>query len=326
MLEVDTKQVRRTLRGMDHPRLGFPDSITVVLEGPMTTEQYRRLRKKGNVSRKNMLHALQWLINNNCYYAQHFECLPTMQEIPTPQIIDNVRIIDSVDANIELTEQMSMVFPDETLDETTGGFSSPDEFKKLISDINRGNTTATLTSRASTFVYANSRSNFVKAFPRQFPFGLGGPNQMRLDSNGEVAKVNFVQYVQHINNLSNLNFHTQFFSLLSWNILEKHEMVHRACLRVKANAQLQRKIVDADCNELVDYITSIEKGVVPAVTDKSEKLFLETVNSITYGLPHSNESAKGNRKKAFSMQCRIFPEMLFSLPNPNQSHVSKWHP
>ena len=86
MLQVDTKQVQCTLHGMDHPELGFPDSITVVLEGPMTTEQYRRLQKKGNVSRKHMLEALQWFINNNCYYAQHFKSTPTMREIPTPQI------------------------------------------------------------------------------------------------------------------------------------------------------------------------------------------------------------------------------------------------
>ena len=323
MLDVDTSQIRRTLRGMDHSTLGFPDSITIVLEGPMTANQYRRLKKKANASRKNMLQVLAWFIENNCYYAEHFKSLPCIDKIPTPQIIDNVHIIDSIDANIELTEQMSMVFPDETLDETTGGFQSPEQFKKVISDINRENTTATLTSCPSTYVYTNRDNNFVKAFPRQFPYGIGGPNQMRFDNGGDLAKVDFVKYIQHVNNLSNLNFQTQKFAVLTWNILEKQEMVNRACLRVKANTALQKKIVDANCDEIVDYITSIGKGVVPTVTDKSEKAFLDTVNSITTALPHSNESAKANRKKAFSMQLRFgFPFVFFTVaPDDSSSYA-----
>ena len=226
---------------MDHIELGFPDSITVVLEGPMTNEQYKRLKKKAVASRKNMLRVLTWFIENNCYYAEHFESIPDIMDIPTPQIIDKVQIVDSIDANIELTEQMSMVFPDESLDETTGGFESAEEFKKIIAEINKGNTAATLTTRASRYVYANFESNFVKAFPRQFPYGLGGPSQMRINSEDEITKVDFVKYIQHINNLSNLNFHTQLFCVLTWNILKKQEMIHRACLRIKPDVALQNQ-------------------------------------------------------------------------------------
>ena len=134
MVEVDLTQVQRTLRGMDHTTLGFPDSITVVLDGPMTDAQYKILRKKVNASRRNMLHVLKWLIDNNSYYAEHFKSVPNIEDIPVPQIIEKVHIVDSIDANIELTEQMSMVFPDATLDETTGGFQSPEDFKNKIYD------------------------------------------------------------------------------------------------------------------------------------------------------------------------------------------------
>ena len=323
MNEVDVRQVQRTLRGMDHKTLGFPDSITIVLSGPMTDAQYMKAKRKTNVSRKKMLQALAWFIENNCYYAKQFESIPTMEEIPMPQVIDNVHIVDSVDTNFELTEQMSMVFPDDTLDETTGGFDSVEDFKKIISDINRGNTSVTVTSRASKYVYANCDNNFVKAFPQQFPYGVGGPNQMRLDANGEMAKVDFTKYIQHINNLSNLNFHTQHFSVLTWNVLEKQEMMNRACLRIKPNAALQKKIVEADGDKMEEYISTIKQDKIPDGGNSSERMLLDTVNSITYALPHSNEHAKENRRKAFSMQLRFgFPFVFFTVaPDDTTSYT-----
>lgn len=55
----------------------------------------------------------------------------------------------------------------------------------------------------------------------------------------------------------------------------------------------------------------------------SEKLFLQTVNSITYALPHSNEHAKANRKKAFAMQLRFgFPFVFFTVaPSDSSSYT-----
>jgi len=323
MVEVDVSQVHRTLRGMDHTELGFPDSITIVLEGPMTFAQYAKLKRRANASRKNMLKVLTWYIENNYLYAAHFKLMPSIESIPTPHVIEKVQIVDSIDANIELTEEMSMVFPDETLDETTGGFQSTDKFKEVISEINKGNTTATLTSRASTYVYANCDDNFVKAFPRQYPYGIGGPNQMRLSSDDELRKIDFTTYVQHVNNLSNRNFHTQQFSILTWNMLEKREMVNRACLRIKPDTVLQQKISEAQTNEMQSYISAILNGHVPPTTHTCEGALLDAVNSITYTLPHSNADAYANRKKAFSMQLRFgFPFVFFTVaPDDSSSYT-----
>ena len=323
MVEVDVSSVCRALQGMDHTELGFPDSITIILEGPMTAQQYKKLTKKANASRKNMLKVLTWYIENNYLYAKHFKSIPCIDSIPTPQIIEKVKIVDSVDANIELTEEMSMVFPDETLDETTGGFDTTEQFKQIISNINKGNTTATLTTRASKYVYANCEDNFVKAFPRQYPYGIGGPNQMRLKNDGEFQKTDFVTYIQHVNNLSNLNFHTQQFCILTWNMLEKKEMIDRACFKIKPNKTLQQKIVEAQSNEMEQYLSSLIHGQVSNTINTSEKALLDVVNSITYALPHSNADAYANRKKAFSMQLRFgFPFVFFTVaPDDSSSYT-----
>lgn len=319
MVEVDLSDVQRTLRGMDHYQLGFPDSITVVLEGPMTIAQYKVVKKKVHSSRKKMLQVLQWYIDNNYLYAKHFKSLPNIRDIPTPRIIERVKIVDSVDTNIELTEQMSMVFPDDNLNETTGGFRSIDEFKEVISEINKGNTAVTLTSRAAEYVYANTGENFTKAFPIQFPYGIGGPNQIRMDRNDEPVVGNFIKYIQHVNNLSNLNFHTQLFSVLTWNILEKQDMVRRACLRIKKDKTLQKKISETTSDEVAECIMSIRNARVVAKTQKQKNCLFDAVNSVTYALPHSNENAMRNRKYAFSMQLRFGMPFVFFTLTPDDS-------
>ena len=323
MLEVDVGKVSRTLRGMDHKKLGFPDSITIVLEGPMTSAQYKKLRQKANASRKNMMKVLKWLIANNHLYAAHFDTVPDYNDIPTPHIIERVKIVDSVDANIELTEEMSMVFPDETLDETTGGFESNQQFKEVISEINKGNVTATLTSRAASYVYANCEANFVKAFPRQYPYGIGGPNEIRLNADDQPRKSDLVKYIQHVNNLSNLNFHTQLFSILTWNILEKREMINRACFKIKPDCALQEKISQAKSEEMKAYISGLLNGKLLSKAYGNEEAFLDAVNSVTYKLPHSNADAYANRKRAFSMQLRFgFPLVFFTVaPDDSSSYA-----
>ena len=52
-------------------------------------------------------------------------------------------------------------------------------------------------------------------------------------------------------------------------------------------------------------------------------MFLETVNSVTYALPHSNEHAQRNRRRAFSMQLRFgFPFVFFTVaPDDSSSYV-----
>ena len=100
-------------------------------------------------------------------------------------------------------------------------------------------------------------------------------------------------------------------------------MVDGACLRVKSNSMLQKKITEATSDELADYISSLQKNHIPCSSSTPESAFLDAVNSITYALPHSNEDAKSNRKKAFSMQIRFgFPFVFFTVtPDDSSSYA-----
>jgi PIF1-like helicase/Helitron helicase-like domain at N-terminus len=319
MMEVDLQPVAFTLHGMSHAELNFPDMIMLVLCGPMTPAQVARVLDKVKASRRDMIDGINWLIENNIEYRTRFpngsfDC----DSIPQPKIVNKSTCAESTNTNIELTEEMSIVFPDPTLDETTGGFQSAAEFKKVISEINHCTTTATVLSQASNYVYANKDENLVKAFPKQFPYGTGGPRQTRYNKNGERVQIDFIEYLQHVNFLSNRNFHTQDFSLITWNILEKQFMMQQASFTVKGDRSLQTKIAETQGKDVAAFITSLKNGKVTWFGNSrtAEQRLLDVVDSIPWPLPHGNQAAKQARKKAFALQLQFGMPLVFFTVTP----------
>ena len=330
MVEVEIRDVYRTLQGLDHKDLHFPDVIAIVLSGPMTAAQLRMAKNKATASKQKMIAGLHWLIENNIHYKKKFAGGFDPSLIPEPVILDRTTPVDSVNTNIELTEEMNIVFPDATLDETTGGFQNVNDFKEVIAEINRGNTSVTVTSKASRYVYSDREDNFVMAFPRQFPFGTGGRKELRLNTKGEKVQLSFQDFLTHVNNLSNRNFHTADFSIISWNVLEKAKLLFRSALKVKGNRSLQTQIANAQVPEVADYIRNVQQGKIKksgrtngAAGKATERLLLNAVDSITNPLPHTNAAAKEARKKAFSLQLTFgFPLVFFTVtPDDSTSYT-----
>ena len=341
MVEVEIRDVHRTLQGLNHKDLNFPDIIAIVLTGPMTAAQLQRAKNKATASKNKMLAALHWFIANNIHYRKKFGDGFDPNLIPEPVIVNRTTPVDSVNTNIELTEEMNVVFPDATLDETTGGFHNADDFKEVISEINKGNTSVTVTSKASRYVYSDQEDNFVRAFPKQFPYGTGGRKDLRLNAKGKKEMLSFRDFLRHINNLSNRNFHTADFSVISWNVLEKARMLYRSALKVKGNPSLQAKIANAQAPDVADFIRNIQEGKINkhrggngGTGNGAERLLLQTVDSVTNPLPHTNEAAKEARKKAFSLQLAFgFPTIFFTVtPDDGTSYTvsiysgMKFHP
>ena len=104
------------------------DNIAVVLSGPFTSLQKNRVLEKVHVNIPNVEEAFNWLKANNNFYAQ----LP----IPTftsPTIIDNSKEVEDGNTDIELKEEIRVVFPDGTIH--TGGCADQEAFEKVIADL-----------------------------------------------------------------------------------------------------------------------------------------------------------------------------------------------
>lgn len=104
------------------------DNIAVILTGPFTPAQKEKVMRKTQVNVPYVKEALQWLKENNRLYGDMDE-----PKIGTPTIIDNSEQVESENSDIEITEEIKVVFPDGTV--TTGGCTSQEEFEKAVAEL-----------------------------------------------------------------------------------------------------------------------------------------------------------------------------------------------
>ena len=312
MVDVDQVEMHRTLEGMNKlsgmHELSFPKIVAVVTAGPMTSAQALKVKKSSDVRVPKMVAALKWLIKNNIHCREMFKEGITEDMVVVPKVIDKSHEVESMNTNIELTEEINVVFPDNTLTETKGGHSTFDDFKAVIAELNETNLEVTLETKGSSCVHANKGGNFVKSFPKQFPFGMGSPKNK-----------DFVECLIHVNKLSNKNFHTGSFTVISWNIIEKERLLRRAHFKVKSDTNLQQKVAEVTSEEMKSFIEDIQKGKVAKNWSRhgsGERMLLDTVEATCWSLPHGNEAAKHARKKAFSLQIEFGDPFLFFTVAP----------
>lgn len=106
------------------------------------------------------------------------------------------------------------------MNETTGGFNTVDEFKKVILEVSKHGTEFSVQSQGSQFINDFRGDKLVHAFPLVFPYGLGGPNETRYINKDDDGKLKLKSYIQHIIQSAHSAFHTQLFSLCTFNLLQ----------------------------------------------------------------------------------------------------------
>ena len=220
MLKTGTEKKRQVLEGMD--RLGsLPDKVIICLTGSFTEGQKQKILNKANIRRHKCKAAMDWLIEHNIQYRQKYPNGFDLENVNNPVILDLSKQSDthSSNENIEMTEDICIVFPDNTLNEITAGYKSHDELKKVVSNLqNHESFSARVNIPESGFVRDFEKNNFSMSFIRQFPYGYGGLEEIRTLQNGSIGKFQKDTYIKHITNLSNLHFSEPLFLLVSFNI------------------------------------------------------------------------------------------------------------
>jgi hypothetical protein len=92
--------------------------------------------------------------------------------------------------------------------------------KTTIADILKDKSSIfNLYSAGIRYVRDYTDDNLMRSFPKQFPYGRGGPDEIQMDTDTQILKLSFDKYLEHINQLSNPMFHFQMFCFVSYNII-----------------------------------------------------------------------------------------------------------
>ena len=313
----------------------IPERVTVLLHGGMTEAQKKQILHKCKIRPQVCQKAIEWLLKHNILVRRDWDeenQRLELDKLPEPLILDESSTIETIDTNIESKMEITVVFPDSTLDIRNGGYKTVDEFKKIVDDFRNTFFTAHLSLPKSDFVKDFEEDNFVKAFVRNFPFGIGGPNTKRvLQQRGQIGKMNTENYFRHVTNLSNLRFQEPLFILVSFNIFQRSRMLKSASRRVKSDHSFQNRASQAQANipnlappVVLEEIARRNNGIWDKKPQNSTaREFLNSIKVVSGVLPHTDEAAKKGRKDLFSMQIKFgTPDVFFTVsPADDNSFV-----
>ena len=260
------------------------NNIAVVLCGPFTARQKERVMKKIQVNVEWIKEAFEWLRAHNIHYRD----MP-MPTVGKPKVVDTSEEVESGNSDIEVKEEISVIFPDGTA--RTGGCNSGEEFDKSIAELRAAapNTTPIVASRPSKRMLRDYEDhNLMKAFPLQFPYGHGSHEDFDYKSseNG---------YLKHLLDLSIPAFHHADFVLTIHNMFERSRALTGSIWQVMGG----KEKCDVTEEELNQAISRKLKGL-PDKHGKGSN-FLKSVRSVKRNMAHSNEAASAAQAKFFTL-------------------------
>ena len=275
-------------------------SITIILAGPFTKKQHALTMKRSKIRPKYVNQALRWLKTFN---IQYHNINISDYDTCTPVIIDESCVAETVNSNVEKVFEVSAVFPDpnEPTNNDGGCNSSKDLKKETINKLMKGQNL--LISRPSkTILRDYEGQNLIKAFPLQFPYGVGG-----VDLDGEERKG--ITYYRYLRGMSNSDFHRAEFVTIIENMSERSNLINGAYCRMK-NTELDDiyGITGVELKDGLNRYLNNEQRSGPL------NLFIRKMKTVTQCISHSEEAAKEARQKLFSMITYFgLPSILFTI-------------
>jgi hypothetical protein len=118
---------------------------------------------------------------NNCHFTnQHTN--ENFDNLPDPILVDASEVTEqSAVDNVEEVDEFTVVFPDNALGELNGGQKNSEECKRMVSKIQDSNGDSFVLSGGAECLKDFKGNYLSKAFPLQFPYGLGGPRTQEID-------------------------------------------------------------------------------------------------------------------------------------------------
>jgi hypothetical protein len=151
-------------------------------------------------------------------------------------IVDNSQICDSVNLQVETVYDYTVVFPDASEPSpTNGGFDNQEQFREeaLKSLLQKSHLSPTLIAKPSnTRLRDYEGHNLQKAFPLQFPFGIGDITKKNPKAKCP-SQVDCYRWLLQLSLLPNM--HRPDFVLIVHNMYERHRAMSASWLRAKSS-------------------------------------------------------------------------------------------
>ena len=265
--------------------------ISCILSGPFTPDQKTIARKSVSIDTGKVIAAFEWLKDNNPLYAD--VVIPDRSEILDPVIIDTSNEDESHNNNIERTQVTTVIFPElGNVEESKHNHESKEQLLKEVLETGTAAQLKIVSKPTGELAKTWKTEDFVKSFPRQFPYGLGlKPEKMSTDV-----------YTKHLLNLSNNSFQKADFILVIANIHFKYSVVKNSSLKCKymsGSSTAEERFNGIDVEE-VEFLLD-NPDLIDDDPSSNLSFFMRQIFAISKLLPFSDEFTKKERVNLFSL-------------------------
>ena len=143
-----------------------------------------------------------------------------------------------------------------SMNSATAGLSNIEEVNEVIAEkLNNGEVSAHLLLSKSEYVKDFEGNNVTLAFLRQYPYGIGGLEELRMvPNNNSIKKTTTDDYFQHVTNLSNLMFQTPLFTLVAFNMYYRTKIVQSLGWKMYAKKNISKSIATLDVSTAISAL------------------------------------------------------------------------
>lgn len=182
----------KAIRTYHHFQTNMHCELCCILSGPFTQEQKKLAMRSVQVDPTKVIAGLSWLKANNALYAD--VDIPEPGDIVLPILLDKAYVVDSLEEAIEKTHVRTVCYPRRW----NGAVSIQQQY--LAEVVPPKNTSRLNTVRLAAAAAASCKKwtnrEFLKSFPRQFPYGTGL----------KPYTISFKKYVAHLRALSSESY------------------------------------------------------------------------------------------------------------------------
>ena len=264
-------------------------------------------KKRSAFRTDKVITAVEWLCSNHKTWKKiDFDEVREAVKDWKPIIIDESETINSSNdpehSNIEETESFSCYFPDGSVTNNSGGLDDPEEFKKIVEEAQqRGYDVEFQCDMEKSLVNDYDEDNLVNTSLLQFPYGVGGMNEMRWKGDGsKTDRLNVSEYISHLTKLSRPDFHRPLFTLMLYSIHVRQQLLKTAKLQLRGKTKAATLANGLRIEDLDNAIWFQRRNVRSGTA--ASRTLLDAIDSCSRSLPHTKDAAKKARSTAESMQ------------------------
>ena len=296
--------------------------IVFIFSGKMTKQQRERAKERCAVRVSYMIEAITWLVENHTGWAEvDIDKIEAEIKASQPVVIDMAETIEEDEMHNPkgCLESFSVYLPDGTMSNAYGGCANAREFEETVMKAQDLGFDGEVVVRMSPeFCRDYLEFNFVDSCPLQFPYGIGGPNEVRTNKRGGCFYPDYQCYAEHLSNLSQPTMHRPLFVLKLFNMKLRCRILRGATQQLHGLRSIGNLHKELETLDFAAAARAKVSGIHSGST--ASKQFLSSIDAIHRGLPHTNDAAKKARQMMDAMQHHFNIGGIFLTVTPDDEN------